>query len=128
MTRAPDWRSHPGAPLRGTRVCALADLPPDNGREVVFGAADYPLRIAVFRFGDTARAYVNRCPHFGIPFECAPGVFSVHDAPGGGRQVLCPHHAALFDLDDGRCVDGPGLGSRLCAVPLEVVDGVIRIA
>ena len=46
----------------------------------------------------------------------------------GERDVICPHHSALFRLPEGVCHEGPCRDDRLTPVPLAVEAGVVRIA
>jgi nitrite reductase/ring-hydroxylating ferredoxin subunit len=62
-----------------------------------------------------------------IPFSFADQVFCVYEIEGR-RDLMCPHHAAMFHLDDGECWDGPCTGERLVPVDVEVADGRVRIA
>jgi nitrite reductase/ring-hydroxylating ferredoxin subunit len=127
----PGWRDRPNAPAAGTVLCAVADVPSDNGLERVFGAGDRAFRVVLFRMdaGDAqgVRAYVNECPHVGIPFQFSADVFCVHDIEGR-RDLMCAHHTAMFHLDDGRCYDGPCVGERLTVVDVEIDAGTVRIA
>lgn len=113
------WRDRPHAPAAGTRLCALAELPEDNGLERRFGEGERAFRVVVFRAGDGARAYVNECPHFHVRLNFREAVFCVYDL-GEGRQLMCAHHTAMFRIDDGACVDGPCVGDRLLAVDVAV--------
>jgi nitrite reductase/ring-hydroxylating ferredoxin subunit len=38
---------------------------------------------------------------------------------------LCQYHGALYRPDDGICVAGPCVGSRLRQLPVTVIDGEI---
>jgi len=114
-----DWRSLRFAPAPGTRLCALDEITP-TGLEVVFGEGKDAFRVAVFNTPAGVRAYLNRCPHFGIPLNVKP-TFTLHR-----DQVLCVSHFALFRLVDGFCVEGPCMGAGLEPIPLRVAgDGLV---
>ena len=66
-------------------------------------------------------AYLNICPHRGLPLDFRPGQFLTLD----GTMILCTNHAALFRIEDGTCVEGPCGSSGLLAVPVTVKDGMI---
>lgn len=123
---AAGWRTRPHAPERGTLLCALDEVPADNGLERVFGDGPRAFRVVVFRVDDTVRAYVNECPHVHIPFNFSPDVFCVYEIDGR-HDLMCAHHTALFHLDDGACYDGPCRGERLHAVDVRIVEGQVRI-
>jgi nitrite reductase/ring-hydroxylating ferredoxin subunit len=110
-----DWRALRFAPAPGTRLCAVDDIPP-TGLDVVLGEGKDAFRIAVFRTPDGLRAYLNRCPHFGIPLNVRPTFTLHHDA------VLCVSHFALFRLSDGYCVEGPCEGGSLDEIPVAVTE------
>ncbi|PJK08017.1 ferredoxin [Lysobacteraceae bacterium NML120232] len=78
--------------------------------------------VIVHRDGDTARAWLNICPHAGRPLEAAPGHF-VKTRDG---HLMCAAHGASFELQGGECVAGPCRGQHLVAVPVEVRDGEVR--
>ncbi|MBP6816393.1 MAG: Rieske 2Fe-2S domain-containing protein [Burkholderiaceae bacterium] len=122
-----NWRELPGAPPAGTEVCRLAEVPSDNGLERRFGAAEPRFALVVLRHANGVVGYLNRCPHAGIPMNFSDDVFCLIESDGQ-RDLLCPHHSALFRLPQGECHDGPCRGDRLTAVPLEVSEGVVRIA
>jgi nitrite reductase/ring-hydroxylating ferredoxin subunit len=121
------WADRPNAPAPGTALCALAEVPDDNGLERVFGEGPRAFRVVVFRVPDGVRAYVNECPHVHVPFSFSDDVFCVYDVEGR-RDLMCAHHAAMFHLDDGVCWDGPCAGERLVPVDVDVVEGRVRVA
>ncbi len=70
------------------RVCALADVPPESGREFVI----QDRVIAVFRTADGVFAMDGICPHAGGPL--AQGMLR-------GCVVTCPWHGWQFQVDTG---------------------------
>ncbi|MGE0796852.1 MAG: Rieske (2Fe-2S) protein [Lautropia sp.] len=121
------WRTEPHAPAAGTRLCPLVDIPSDNGLEFVFGDGPARFRMVLFRLPDGApRAYLNVCPHQGIPYNFGADVFCVYDLEER-RDLVCVHHAALFHLDDGRCYEGPCTGQSLAPVDIRIVDDWVEI-
>lgn len=121
------WVQWPGAPAPGTRLCELGDIPSDNGLACDPGGPTSEFPIVLFRAGATVVAFLNRCPHAGIPLNFGDDVFCLYDSDGE-RDVICPHHSALFRLPEGLCHDGPCEGDRLTAVPIEVRDSVVFVA
>jgi nitrite reductase/ring-hydroxylating ferredoxin subunit len=61
----------------------------------------------------TLRAYLNRCPHLGLPLNWLPDKFLDAD----GELIQCSSHGALFTIDQGLCVAGPCVDQSL--LPLE---------
>ncbi len=94
------WREHPDAPAAGTVLFALEDIPEGEGRERLFGAGRAALAVVVVRKDGQVHGYVNACPHQWV---------------------------AVFRYHDGFCEDGPCAGKSLEAVPVQVVDGVVRV-
>ncbi|BDZ74523.1 hypothetical protein GCM10025856_22420 [Methylophaga marina] len=52
------------------------------------------------------RAYLNFCPHLGIPLNWQPDQFMSLE----GTHIQCSTHGALFQLEDGYCFSGPCRG------------------
>ena len=67
--------------------------------------------------------YLNACPHVGTPLDLVPDQFLSED----GRHLVCATHGALFRIEDGFCVDGPGHGLHLTAVPVTVEAGLVTL-
>lgn len=107
-------------PAPGTVLKPLNDIPNPGGAPADY--ADYP--ILILRAGDLVRAFINVCPHQGRPLCLPSGKTLVSE----GRFVVCPFHAASFDLDTGAGVGGPGAQAGLKAVAVTVVDGQVLAA
>ena len=114
------WSEHRDCPKAGTRLCALNDIPDQGGFEVAFGEGDENFRILLLRQGDLYWTYRNQCPHFSLPLNFHPQTFVVMDA-----MVICAHHTAFFNFNDGVCVDGPCAGTGLVPLPSTFSDGEI---
>lgn len=76
-----------------TRVCAVEDVPPGEGRAVALGER----RVALFNASGGWYALDALCPHRGGPL--ADGILA-------DRAVICPLHERRFDLDSGASLDG----------------------
>ena len=102
-------------------ICTLADLsdPGSRGFEVE------DVEGFVVRRGDAVHAYVDRCPHTGVPLAWSPNTY----LDPKGELVQCSMHGALFLPDTGECVHGPCLGRFLTRVPVKVEGGrvVLRL-
>lgn len=79
--------------------------------------------IIVHRDADGLRAWLNVCPHAGRRLDYLPGKFLIDKG-----LLVCAAHGATFRTTDGECVAGPCRGAHLRAVPIEVVDGEVRLA
>ena len=100
-------------------LCRLDAVPDGDCLEVVHGGRS----IVLMRSAGHVWAYANVCPHFSLPLNAQPNEFLVI----GARQVMCAYHCAVYRFEDGVCIDGPAVGLRLDALPIEVVDGEIRL-
>lgn len=108
------WRDFPGAPGKGARICAAADLP-------VAGVAShdidgFPLLLVASRTG--LRAYVNACPHQYLPLDWRSAAI----LSGDGAMLRCSNHDAGFDACTGQGVDGLGQGCALDPVPVHLSE------
>ena len=117
------WKSLPHAPGVGTELARLEVVPDGGAHFIALGPADSPFRLLLLRSGDAVFAYVNRCSHFGVPL--AQRIEQLHFKPH--VSVSCNVHYARFRWDDGGCEFGDCEGEALLAVPVAVIDGVIRI-
>ncbi|MAE16185.1 MAG: 2Fe-2S ferredoxin [Deltaproteobacteria bacterium] len=119
-----NWTAHEQAPVPGTPLCRFDKVPEGEGREVTFGEEPFPFRMFVVRRESQVWGYVNSCPHNRIPLNFRPDKFVTYDK----THILCSVHFALFEYDDGFCIDGPCAGQSLESVPVELREGMICIA
>lgn len=80
-----------------------------------------PAGLILVRRGDKVHAYVNACPHIGVPLNLLPGQFLSAD----GTVILCATHGAAFRIEDGLCLRGPCAGDRLEEVPVVIRNGMV---
>ena len=66
-------------------------------------------------------AYVNRCRHQALPLDFGDGRFFDDEFDA----LVCCHHGARYRPEDGVCVDGPCVGTRLTPLRLEEKDGAL---
>lgn len=110
-------------PPAGTPLCPADAVPEGGAREVVVDFGDEPFSLVLFRRHGAVRAFRNRCPHFHLPLNVRPDRFiMVRDG-----LVMCAWHSAVFDVTDGRCVDGPCRGLDLSPIPLAEAGGMLAI-
>lgn len=117
-----NWRELRFAPQPGTRLANLNELPESGVREAIFGEGKEAFRVLLAKRGQGVKAYLNRCPHFGIPLNTEPNKFVLMPQ----QQVMCAIHCAVFRIDDGHCVDGPVKGDSLTEIAV-VVDEASEI-
>lgn len=79
--------------------------------------------LVLFRQGGEVRAWLNVCPHAGRRLDWAPGKF----LKSKDGLLVCAAHGASFELQRGDCAAGPCRGDSLRAVPVQVVEGMVRL-
>ncbi len=105
------------------RLCALSDIP-DGGSKGFAAAPGAFTGLFAIRRGARVFAYVNSCPHVGLPLDPVPDRFL--DAKG--THILCSAHGARFRVEDGECIAGPCYGEALEAVVARIDDeGVVWV-
>ncbi|MEO5332068.1 MAG: Rieske 2Fe-2S domain-containing protein [Magnetococcus sp. YQC-5] len=113
-------------PKRGTRVCAVADLPLLGGKEFILPTEGKPFRMMVFRHAGTILAYINGCKHFlGTPLN--PNNLGNFLHPQDSSLIRCGVHGALYHLATGACAQGECDGVGLDGVPVHVREGEVFI-
>ena len=96
-----------------TTVARLSELPAGTGKQVTINGQT----IAVFAEGERVFAIGGICPHRGAPLSegmCQQG------------QVVCPWHAARFDLTSGQNLCPPAR-SPVAAFKVQVVGDEVQI-
>lgn len=118
-----NWHELPFAPNSGQYLCSIDDIPNGGGFEVAFGTCQDRFLVLLLRRDEQVWAYLNNCPHFSLPLNYEPQKFIVMDK----ELVMCAHHTAFFNFDDGYCVDGPCKGSSLTLIKIRVCGSSIFI-
>lgn len=70
----------------------------------------------VVREGDSFFAYQNLCQHLPITLDLNDNSFFSHDK----KHLQCQMHGAMYEIQSGKCIAGPCIGSNLR--PLEIRD------
>ncbi|EWY40521.1 (2Fe-2S)-binding protein [Skermanella stibiiresistens SB22] len=107
-------------------LCDLTEIPDGTGRGFTLrqsGGTEAPLDVVVVRQGDRAFGYVNSCPHARSPLDWTPDRFMSLD----GQHIQCATHGALFQVEDGLCVQGPCVGRSLTPIPTRVEGGRVIV-
>tara|TARA_R110002072_G_scaffold27564_21_gene89721 strand:- start:666 stop:992 length:327 start_codon:yes stop_codon:yes gene_type:complete len=102
-------------------LCRLDELedPGSKGFENIDGQKPF----FVVRRGDEVFGYRNFCPHYGAPLDWKPDAFLSYDRD----MILCSMHSALFNIDDGICVDGPCPGQGLEKIEIKIIENKIYV-
>jgi len=99
------------------RLCAPNELAEGQSRCFLIDQ----LNLLAVRRNGQVHAYVNRCPHRGIPLEWQKDRF----LDDSGSLIQCATHGALFLIENGECVAGPCAGQTLqMLVCREDADGI----
>ncbi|HBX38183.1 Rieske (2Fe-2S) protein [Pseudohongiella sp. SYSU M77423] len=67
--------------------------------------------------------YYNYCPHLGTPLEWLEDQFLDPD----GVFIQCATHGALFQIENGQCIQGPCKGKSLKPIPFELGNGFMMV-
>ncbi|HLO75312.1 MAG TPA: Rieske 2Fe-2S domain-containing protein [Magnetospirillum sp.] len=104
-------------------LCQLSDLDATGAKGPirVAGPDGRTVDVFVVRQDGAVRAWIDCCPHAFVPLEMEPDRFL--DLTGG--FVLCTMHGAHFDVDTGKCVQGPCRGLGLTAYPIRIHNGKV---
>ena len=105
----------------GRGVCRLEDIDDPGSKGISVTISEQLQDIFIVRQGDNVYGYLNSCPHTGGPLDWTPDRFLDLD----GKYIQCSMHAALFRIDDGRCIAGPCNGDRLTPVAVKVDAGLV---
>lgn len=101
-------------------LCRLDELAAGTARGFLLGKS----RVVVVRTPQGAvHAYLNRCPHLGVPLNWDDDQFMYSD----GSLLRCATHGALFEPDSGLCILGPCRGEHLWQLECSIRDGLIEI-
>jgi nitrite reductase/ring-hydroxylating ferredoxin subunit len=84
-----------------------------------------PVQGLVLWHADGAVAWLNRCPHWGIPLDGASSDILVEI--DGTDRLRCASHGAEFAIDTGICQSGPCEGDRLSPLRVEVDGNIVRV-
>ena len=98
-------------------VCGFEELKQVGAIAVTFRSPEHGVHdVGVFWDGEATYTIENSCPHaFGF----------LHAGDIQHRKVICPVHAAVFDLETGQCLDGFTYDTKAYAT--EVRDGRVWV-
>jgi nitrite reductase/ring-hydroxylating ferredoxin subunit len=121
----PPWTEHPHTPTVGQVLAQLDALPDGTVQLLDLGPPEQPFRLLLLRSGGSVCAYLNRCPHFGVPLARQQDqvIFQAH------QSLSCNVHYARFRWHDGWCEQGDCESESLTRVAVCVTpDGSVRFA
>jgi nitrite reductase/ring-hydroxylating ferredoxin subunit len=95
------------------------ELSPGRPARVTFSHQGRSHSVLALRRRGVVYAWLNLCPHWGIPLGDDPAALYSR----GARELRCGTHDARFRLEDGVCTGGPCLGDGLEPVPVCVALG-----
>ena len=95
--------------MSNRRLCAMADIPDPGSAGFEIKVGDHAMRLMIVRRGTAVYIYENSCPHRRLPLDFKPGQFL--DAEQ--KNIMCTNHIALFQIEDGLCIEGPCKGASL---------------
>ena len=105
------------APQPGHVFCTTEEIEEGKGKDFVFRGEEKKLFLVfIVRKNEELYAYLNLCPHWGLPLNWRPGKFFTPD----GQYLFCANHAAAFQVEDGFCVSGPCRGASLLQLNIEI--------
>ena len=105
------------------RLGPLDEIAENDALGYAVTEGDAKRKLVVARWTGEVYAYLNRCPHAGTPLDWVPDKFLDRSR----SYLICQTHGALFEVEDGECIDGPCLGDRLEPVTVRIVDGEIEV-
>jgi nitrite reductase/ring-hydroxylating ferredoxin subunit len=110
-------------------ICAADDIERNGAKAFSLSRVDAdgagrPFSIFVIRtYADGYCGYINSCPHQATWLNFGDGSFFTPD-----RAFLkCGRHGSVFEIDSGRCIEGPCKDNSLEPVALAVVDGELCV-
>jgi nitrite reductase (NADH) small subunit/3-phenylpropionate/trans-cinnamate dioxygenase ferredoxin subunit len=96
-----------------TKAASLTELTPGKGKQVSVNGK----KIALFFTGGKVFAIDDTCPHRGAP---------LNEGMCSGAEVVCPWHAARFDLTTGAPLAPPAKSNVACYA-VQVVGDEVQI-
>jgi nitrite reductase/ring-hydroxylating ferredoxin subunit len=103
----------------GARIVArVGEMKPGSVKKFRLICQKYRVDAFLINYDGRFHAYVNRCRHMTTPLDFVRYQFFTDD----GRHLICMTHGALYDPQNGLCVDGPCKGQSLYSLPVRV-DG-----
>lgn len=102
------------------KICALEAI---NNRQARAFPYDDNYSLLIYRQDDQVFAYINSCPHGGVPLEWNADQFMSLD----GCRLQCGTHGAQFEPHTGLCIYGPCKGAHLHKLEIILENGIVYL-
>jgi nitrite reductase/ring-hydroxylating ferredoxin subunit len=109
--------------MSNTEICRIGDIQDNDAKGMVAVVDGKQRNIFVARKGKEVFAYLNWCPHNQVLIDQIPNKFFNADK----SYIQCSKHGALFQVDNGMCIEGPCEGESLKLLTTTVEDGVVSL-
>ena len=109
--------------MQKTEIYKIDDLLDTDAKGLVALVSGKQRNIFVARKGEQVFAYLNWCPHNQVLIDQIPNKFFNSDK----SYVQCSKHGALFEINNGLCIEGPCEGEFLKALDIVVENGIIYL-
>jgi len=109
--------------MEKTEIYKLDDLLNTDAKGLVALVEGKQRNIFVVRKGDQVFTYLNWCPHNQVLIDQIPNKFFNADK----SLIQCSKHGALFEIDNGLCIEGPCEGERLKSLDTVIENGIIYL-
>ena len=109
--------------MNPVKLCLLTEVEKHDAKGLVARVAGKQRNIVVVRQDEAIYAYLNWCPHNQVLLDQIPGQFFNKDK----TFLCCSKHGALFQINDGVCVEGPCEGEKLQELDCRVEDGIVYL-
>ena len=104
-------------------LCRIEAVPEGGAVSAHVESSTGGFDLVITRKNGHIAAFHNECPHAGRRLDWAPGQFLLEN-----DLLICAAHGAAFSVESGACAGGPCRGVGLRSVPVEVIDGEVRLS
>ena len=109
--------------MKKTEIYKLDDLLETDAKGMVALVSGKQRNIFIVRKGKQVFGYLNWCPHNQVLIDQIPNKFFNSDK----SHIQCSKHAALFNIDDGFCIEGPCEGESLKSLDITIENDIIYL-
>ncbi len=108
---------------KSLEICLITDLPDGSTNAFEIAEGKNIQKFFIVRKGKSIFAYLNSCPHTGSPLDWVPNQFLNKEK----EYIMCATHGALFEIDTGKCVEGPCKGDKLNSLKASIIENKVFI-